>query len=109
MPQDISLWVKPIVYILAVFALGLRTKHVGDRAATLLSPEERRGAYGYDPDLVRSLNLNESPWRMFEAFRLGREIYRRHKGEAAFDRISKEQQRWGMATLLVAVLGLPLL
>jgi hypothetical protein len=109
MPPDVGLWFKPLVYLVVVFALAIQTNRVGNRAATLLPPDERRGAYGYDPDLVRTLNLNNSPWRMLEAFRLRREIYRMHKGEAAFDRIRGEQQRWLTATLLVVILGLPLL
>jgi hypothetical protein len=109
MPQEIGLWVKPIVYLVAMFALAFQTEHVGRRVANLLPPDERKGAWGYDPNLFRTLKLNESPWRAWGSIRTRQEINKRHKGEAAFERIWKEQQRWLIATLVVAVLGLPLL
>jgi len=109
MPQDIGLWVKPIVYLVAMFALGLQTERVGRRVANLLPADERKGAWGYDPDLPRTLNVNESPWNLWGSLRIRQEVDKRHKGEAAFERIWKEQRRWLIATVLVAVLGLPLL
>jgi hypothetical protein len=109
MPQDVGLWIKPVVYLVAVFGLALRTRYVGNSAAALLPPDERKGAWGYDPNLFRTLNVNESPWNLWRSLRTRQEVNKRHKGEAEFERIWKEQRRWLIATILVAVLGLPLL
>ena len=57
----------PIVYLVAMFALGLQTERVGRRVANLLPADERKGAWGYDPDLPRTLNVNESPWNVNRA------------------------------------------
>jgi hypothetical protein len=109
MPQDIGLWIKPILYLLVVVVMAWRANHAASAFAAVLPPEERKGAMRYDREA--DLLLRDKPWRLFTGTFLTRmyEVGTRRQDDPTVERKRQEAIRWLGATILVLVLGLPLL
>ena len=109
MSQDVSLWIKPVIYLVAVAALGLRAQHLARRYGALLPPEERRGALFYDPEV--HVQIQRNPLFFFTGSTMTRaaEVARRRQDDPLLERRRREAGRWAWAAVLVAIFGLPLL